>query len=182
VIFAARAMVSRGLADGRRLLISGSSAGGFTVLAALTFHDVFAAGVSYYGIGDLDQLLKLTHKFESGYIYRLTGTEPGETEAVFAARSPLCHAGRISVPVFFFQGRDDAVVPPDQSRRMVESLKGRGVPVGYIEFDGEGHGFRKAETVVAALQAEYAFYARVLGLDPAETLPPVTLHNGDRIP
>lgn len=182
VIFAARAMVSRGLADGRRLLISGSSAGGFTVLAALTFHDVFAAGVSYYGIGDLDQLLKLTHKFESGYIYRLTGTEPGETEAVFAARSPLCHAGRISVPVFFFQGSDDAVVPPDQSRRMVESLKGRGVPVGYIEFDGEGHGFRKAETVVAALQAEYAFYARVLGLDPAETLPPVTLHNGDRIP
>lgn len=177
VIAASRWLVDQGLADGERLLISGGSAGGYTVLSALTFHDVFAAGASYYGIGDLQKLLDLTHKFESGYIYNLTGTAPGETDAVFQARSPLFHAEQISSPVIFFQGIEDKVVPPGQSREMVEALRRQNIPVAYLEFEGEGHGFRRSETIVAALNSEYAFYARVLGLEPQEELPGVHIHN-----
>lgn len=181
VIAATQWLVGEGLADGERLLISGGSAGGYTVLCALAFHDVFAAGASYYGVGDLQKLLDLTHKFESGYIYNLTGTRPGETETVFHARSPLHHAERISSPAIFFQGTEDKVVPPGQSRSMVEALKRQGIPVAYLEFDGEGHGFRRAETIVSALNAEYAFYARVLGLAPQETLPAVNIFNEERL-
>jgi len=181
VIAATEWLVGEGLADGKRRLISGGSAGGFTVLCALTFHDVFAAGASYYGIGDLQKLLDLTHKFESGYIYNLTGTSLGQTEAVFQARSPLHHAEQISSPAIFFQGIEDKVVPPGQSRTMVEALKRQGVPVAYLEFEGEGHGFRRAETIVAALNAEYAFYARVLGLEPQEALPAISIFNEERL-
>lgn len=182
VIAAARWLVDQGLADGERLLISGGSAGGFTVLSALTFHDVFAAGASYYGIGDLQKLLDLTHKFESGYLYNLTGTEPGRTDEVFKARSPLFHADRISSPVIFFQGTEDKVVPPGQSREMVAALKRQGIPVAYLEYEGEGHGFRQSKTLVSALASEYAFYARVLGLAPGERLPDIEIHNMEALP
>lgn len=177
VIAATGWLVDQGLADGERLLISGGSAGGFTVLCALTFHDVFAAGASYYGIGDLQKLLDLTHKFESGYIYNLTGTAPGKTRDVFHERSPLFHADRISSPVIFFQGIEDKVVPPGQSREMVKALKQRNVPVACMEFEGEGHGFRQAGTIAASLESEYAFYAQVLGLQPMEDLPDIDIHN-----
>ncbi|WP_342643494.1 S9 family peptidase [Rhodoligotrophos ferricapiens] len=182
VIEAAEAVADRGLADMERLAISGSSAGGFTVLCALAFADVFKAGVSSYGVGDLDQLLRETHKFEAGYLYQLTGTSVGETDRIFSARSPVLHAEGINVPMMFFQGTDDKVVPPEQSRVMVEKLKARGVPVGYMEFEGEGHGFRSPHVVKTALLAEHAFYARVFKLRPPEALPPITLFNEDRLP
>lgn len=159
----ARELARRGLADPERLLISGSSAGGFTVLAALTFHDVFAAGASYYGIGDLAGAMRDTEKFESRYGDKLIGPLP-ECEAEWRARSPLFHASRLTRPVIFFQGLEDRVVPPDQSERMYEAARRNGVTTAYLPFPGEGHGFRKAETIEAALNAEYAFYCEVLGI------------------
>ena len=142
---------------------------------------MFAAGASYYGIGDLQKLLDLTHKFESGYIYNLTGTAPGETQAVFASRSPLFHAERISSPVIFFQGLEDKVVPPGQARAMVSALKDNGIPVAYFGFEGEGHGFRLAKNIAATFNSEYAFYAAVLGLEPQEDLPDVLIANRENI-
>ncbi|HEX7030743.1 MAG TPA: S9 family peptidase, partial [Gammaproteobacteria bacterium] len=159
----ARELSRRGLADPEKLLISGSSAGGFTVLAALTFHDVFAAGASYYGIGDLAGAMRDTEKFESRYGDKLVGPLP-ECEAEWRARSPLFHAGRLTRPVIFFQGLDDRVVPPDQSERMFEAARANGVATAYFPFPGEGHGFRQAETIETALNAEYAFYCGVLGI------------------
>ncbi|NNF79481.1 MAG: S9 family peptidase [Rhizobiales bacterium] len=177
VIAASEAVVAKGLADPGKLMISGGSAGGYTVLSALAFHDLYAAGASYYGVADLEKLLALTHKFESGYLYALTGTQPGNTEAVFKERSPLEHADQISSPVIFFQGDKDFVVPPGQSRDMATSLENRGVPVAYFEFAGEGHGFRAAATIAQSLQAEYAFYARVLNLTPEEKLVEIKIKN-----
>ena len=177
VIAASEAVVAKGLADPGKLMISGGSAGGYTVLSALAFHDLYAAGASYYGVADLEKLLALTHKFESGYLYALTGTQPGNTEAVFKERSPLEHADQISSPVIFFQGDKDFVVPPGQSRDMAASLESRGVPVAYFEFAGEGHGFRAAATIARSLQAEYAFYARVLNLAVEEKLAEIKIKN-----
>lgn len=177
VIAATEAVVAKGLADPNKLMISGGSAGGYTVLSALAFHDLYAAGASYYGVADLEKLLALTHKFESGYLYALTGTTVGHTEEVFKARSPLEHANQISSPVIFFQGDKDFVVPPSQSRDMAASLEERGVPVSYFEFAGEGHGFRAAETIARSLEAEYAFYARVLKLAPEEDLAEIEIKN-----
>lgn len=162
----AREMARRGMADPKRLLISGSSAGGFTVLAALTFHDVFAAGASYYGIGDLAAAMRDTEKFESRYGDKLIGPLP-ETEALWRERSPLFHADKLTRPVIFFQGLDDRVVPPDQSERMFEAARANGVETDYLPFPNEGHGFRQAATIEAALNAEYGFYCRVLGIEPA---------------
>lgn len=166
-----------GRADKGRLLISGGSAGGYTVLMALALLDVFAAGGCAYGVSDLAQLQRITHKFESGYLYRLTGTNEDNCADVFAERSPLTHADKIDCPVIFFQGLDDKVVPPEQSRSMVETLRKRGVPVAYMEFEGEAHGFRRAETIITVLESEYAFYARVLGLEPARDLPDIEIEN-----
>ncbi len=182
VVAAAGELVAQDLADGKRLVISGGSAGGFTVLSALAFHDIFAAGASYYGVADLERLLAHTHKFESGYLYALTGTRPGATHRVFRERSPVHHAGRIDRPVIFFQGLEDRVVPPEQSRRMAETLRQRGVPVVYLEFPGEAHGFRRAETVITALEAEYAFYSRVLGITPPEPGPVLEIANEEALP
>lgn len=166
-----------GLADPARLLITGSSAGGYTVLRALCETSIFAAGASYYGIGDLAKLLALTHKFESGYLHTLLGLTPENADDVLKARSPLFHANQITSPVIFFQGADDAVVPPGQSRDMAASLRARGTPVAYVEFEGEGHGFRRASSIITALESEYAFYARILGLEPEQQLPPLTIDN-----
>ncbi len=172
----ARHLIVSGLADPERLLISGSSAGGFTVLAALCRSSVFAAGASYYGIGDLEKLQALTHKFESGYLHTLLGDDA----EVFEQKSPLYNAGKIHSPVIFFQGADDPVVPPAQSRDMHNSLKTRAIPTSYIEFEGESHGFRRADTIIHALKSEYSFYAQILGLEPQEDLPRIKINNFTR--
>lgn len=165
----ARELSKRGLADPERLLISGSSAGGFTVLAALTFHDVFAAGASYYGVADLAAAMRDTGKFESRYGDRLVGPLP-QTEHVWRERSPVFHAERLTRPVIFFQGLEDRVVPPDQSERMYEAARANGVQTAYHRFRTEGHGFRQAATIETALNAEYTFYCDVLGIEmPAES-------------
>lgn len=168
---------SSGRADPDRFLISGGSAGGYTVLMALAMLDRFAAGSCTYGVSDLSQLQRITHKFEAGYLYSLTGTTEETCEPVFAERSPIIHADKIDCPVIFFQGLEDKVVPPQQSRTMVDSLRARGVPVTYREFEGEGHGFRRAETIIEVLESEYAFYARVLGLPVADALPDIEIEN-----
>jgi dipeptidyl aminopeptidase/acylaminoacyl peptidase len=159
---AAKHLAREGLADAERIAIAGGSAGGYTTLMALATYDVFAAGASHYGISDLGLLLAHTHKFESGYLHRLLGTTPAKWKETFAKRSPLNLIEGISAPVILFQGLDDKVVPPEQSRLIVEKLKKRGVEVGYHEFAGEGHGFRKAETIIAMLEAELAFLKRVM--------------------
>jgi dipeptidyl aminopeptidase/acylaminoacyl peptidase len=154
----ARFLVDRGLVDAKRIVISGGSAGGYTTLAALVFHDFFAGGASHYGVSDIAALARDTHKFESRYLDWLIGPYPQE-EALYRARSPLFHAERLSKPVIFFQGDEDAVVPPSQTEAMVTTLRRRGLPVGYFLFSGEQHGFRKAANIQRALEAELAFYA-----------------------
>ena len=154
----AKFVVERGLVDADRMVISGGSAGGYTVLAALAFHDVFRGGASYYGVSDIAALARDTHKFESRYLDWLIGPYPAE-EALYRQRSPLFHAERLSRPVIFFQGDEDAVVPPNQTEAMVEALRRRGTSVGYVLFSGEQHGFRKAANIQRALDAELYFYA-----------------------
>jgi dipeptidyl aminopeptidase/acylaminoacyl peptidase len=164
-VAAANILVERGLADGNRLIIRGGSAGGFTTLAALTSCDLFKAGASYFGVADLMLLAKDTHKFESRYLDKLIGPLP-EAESLYRERSPIHHLDRLSCPVIFFQGEDDKTVPPNQAEAMVEAMKARGLPVAYYSFAGEGHGFRKAETLRRALELELDFYGRVFGFTP----------------
>jgi dipeptidyl aminopeptidase/acylaminoacyl peptidase len=159
--------------DTHRVAIRGGSAGGFTVLAALAFHDAFKAGANYYGVSDLEPLARDTHKFESRYLDRLVAPLP-EGRAIYEARAPIRHLARFSAPLITFQGSEDKVVPPSQSRAIVAALQAKGVPVAYIEFEGEQHGFRKAENIVRSLEAELAFYGEVFGFRPAGTLPPVS--------
>jgi len=172
----ARHLAAHGLADPARLTISGGSAGGYTTLCALVFHDAFAAGASHYGIGDLAALAADTHKFESRYTDALIAPLP-EGEALYHARSPLQHADRLARPVIFFQGLDDRVVPPNQAEAMVAALRTKGLPVAYVPFAGEQHGFRKAENIVRALEAELDFVARILGFTLADPVEPVTIEN-----
>ena len=156
----------QGLADGSRLAISGGSAGGYTVLMTLARSRRFAAGSCSYGIADLSLLMAHTHKFESGYLHRLMGTTPENWQATFAERSPLALSGDITAPLILFQGREDRVVPPEQSRLISERLIRSGVPTEYWEFDGEGHGFRRAGTIATVLERELAFLRRVLRIRP----------------
>ena len=172
----ALAMVEQGLADRDRLIISGGSAGGYTVLCALTFTDVFRAGCSSYGIGDLATLARDTHKFESRYLDSMVGPWP-ERADLYRARSPIHHVDRLNCPVIFLQGADDKVVPPNQAEAMVDALDRKGLPVAYILFEGEGHGFRKADTVTRALQAELGFYGRIFGFTPAGGVEPPEIRN-----
>ncbi len=165
----ARWLAARGLVDRERMAISGGSAGGYTTLCALAFCDVFRAGASHYGIGDLEALARDTHKFESRYLDRLVGPWP-EMRETYRARSPLYHADNLDCPVIFFQGLEDKVVPPDQATAMVQALARKGVPVAYLPFPGEGHGFRQADTVKKALEGELSFYGRVFGFQPADTV------------
>jgi dipeptidyl aminopeptidase/acylaminoacyl peptidase len=155
-------MVGLGEVDSSRLAIRGGSAGGYTTLCALTFHDVFRAGASHYGISDLELLARDTHKFESRYLERLVGPYP-QARARYRERSPIHHAERLNCPVIFFQGAEDRVVPPNQTERLVQALKARSIPVAYLLFPGEQHGFRRAENVRRALESELYFYARVFG-------------------
>ncbi len=173
-VAAATFLAERGDVDPDRLAIRGGSAGGFTTLAALAFHDAFAAGVSKYGVADLAVLAQETHKFESRYMDSLVGPWP-EAEALYRERSPLYHADEITVPLLVLQGLEDEVVPPNQSELIVEALKANGVPVAYLAFEGEQHGFRKAETIVRAAEAELSFYGQVFGFDPPGVTDPVLL-------
>jgi dipeptidyl aminopeptidase/acylaminoacyl peptidase len=162
----ARHLAAQGLVDGARMAIRGGSAGGYTTLCALAFHDAFKAGASYYGVSDLRALDADTHKFEARYTSDLLGPPAGR-EALYAERSPVHHAHRLSCPVIFFQGLDDKVVLPAQSEAMVAALRARGIPVEYHAFEGEGHGFRRKESLQQAMEAELAFYAKVFGFMPA---------------
>jgi dipeptidyl aminopeptidase/acylaminoacyl peptidase len=172
----ARHLVSRGLADGRRLAIRGRSAGGYTTLCALTFRDVFRAGASHFGVSDLEALAKDTHKFESRYLDRLIGPYPARRD-LYRERSPIHFTDRLSCPVILFQGLEDKIVPPNQAERMVEVLRQKGLPVAYVAFPDEQHGFRRAENIKRALDGEFAFYARVFGFTPADPLEPVSIEN-----
>ncbi|MFC5510650.1 S9 family peptidase [Massilia jejuensis] len=172
----ARYLAEQGLVDPERLLIRGGSAGGLTTLCALTFHDVFKAGASYYGVSDLAGLDADSHKFESHYNEYLIAPK-AQAQAVYRERSPIHHTDALKRPMIFFQGLDDKVVPPQQSETMVDALRARGVPVAYLALEGEGHGFRKAESVVRTLEAELAFYLRVFGIALPEGLPPLEIEN-----
>ncbi|MBM3450743.1 MAG: S9 family peptidase [Armatimonadetes bacterium] len=160
---AAQHLAAAGLADERRLIVRGSSAAGFTALCALVAHDVFAAGGVYYGVSDLAALADDTHKFEARYLDRLVGPYPRCAD-LYRARSPLFQAGRIRCPIIFFQGLDDRVVPPAQTTAMADALRANGIPVEVHLYPGESHGFRRAETIRAALDAELAFYRRALAI------------------
>jgi dipeptidyl aminopeptidase/acylaminoacyl peptidase len=153
-------LVRDGRVDPRKLAVRGSSAGGYTTLAALAFTDMFNAGASFYGISELESLVKDTHKFEARYLDSLVGIYPEERET-YTARSPLYHADQIQCPVIFLQGKEDKVVPPEQAQKMASALEANGIPVQVILFEGEQHGFRKAETIMQALQSELLFYARI---------------------
>lgn len=173
-IAAAQFLVQRGDVDGDRLAIKGGSAGGFTVLAALTFHDVFAAGASRYGIGDLEALARDTHKFESRYLDRIVGPYPDAKE-LYVERSPINHTDRLSAPMIVLQGSEDKVVPPNQAEMMVEALADKGIPHAYVLFEGEGHGFRDGANIVSALEAEYSFFAQTFGFTPADDIARITI-------
>lgn len=172
----ARWLVEQGLADPDRLAITGGSAGGYTTLCALTFGDTFKAGASHYGIGDLEALARDTHKFESRYLDRLIGQWPEDRE-IYEARSPLHHAAGLNCPVIFFQGLEDKVVPPNQAEAMVAALREKSIPVAYVAFEGEGHGFRQADNIRRALEGELAFYGRVFGFEPADRIGPLDIDN-----
>ena len=172
-VAAVRGLVDAGLADGARLAIRGGSAGGWTVLAALTGTDAFAAGASYFGVADLLSMAQDTHDFESRYLDGLVGPLPAALD-VYNARSPLNKVGNLSCPVLLLQGADDKVVPPAQAELFRDAMVRKGIPHAYLLFEGEGHGFRKAENIVAALEAELSFYGQVLGFDPPG-IPQLTL-------
>ena len=169
-------LVGRGEVDSARLAIRGGSAGGYTTLCALTFRDAFRAGASHYGIGDLEGLAQDTHKFESRYLDRMVGPYP-ERRDLYVARSPIHFTERLACPVIFFQGLDDQVVPPSQSEAMFQAVRAKGLPTAYVTFEGEGHGFRRAEAIKRALDAELYFYARVFGFALADPVEPVAIEN-----
>ena len=162
--------------DPHRLIIRGSSAGGYTTLCALVFDDVFKSGASYYGVSDLEALAKETHKFESRYLDNLIGPYP-ERKDLYMARSPIHHAENLDCPIIFFQGLEDKVVPPGQAEMMVAILKKKSLPVAYITFEKEQHGFRMAPNIKRALDAELYFYSRIFGFEPADDIEPVEIDN-----
>ena len=172
----ARYVVERGEADSNRLIIRGGSAGGYTTLAALTFRDVFKAGASYYGVSDLEALEQDCHKFESRYNTSLVGPYP-ESKELYQQRSPIHYTDRISCPMILFQGLEDKVVPPNQTEMMFEAVRKKGLPVAYIPFEGEQHGFRRAENIKRSLDGELYFYSQVFGFELAEPVEPVEIEN-----
>ncbi len=173
---AARFLAERGDVDGERLAIDGASAGGYTTLAALTFHDVFRAGASLYGVSDLEALAKETHKFESRYLDSLVGPYP-ERRDLYAERSPINHTHLLSCSLLLLQGLEDEIVPPNQAEMMFEAVKAKGLPTAYIPFEGEQHGFRRSENIERALEAELYFYSRVFGFELADPVEPVEIAN-----
>jgi dipeptidyl aminopeptidase/acylaminoacyl peptidase len=177
---AARYLAESGRANPHALLIHGGSAGGYTTLCALTFRDVFAAGASYFGVGDLGALARDTHKFESRYLDGLVGPWP-EARAVYEERSPIFHTDLLRTPMILFQGLDDPIVPPDQAESMAEALRQKGVPFAYVAYEGEQHGFRQAKNIIRTAEAELSFYAQVFGFTPADRIESVAIENADAL-
>ena len=173
-VAAARFLVERGDVDPARLAIEGGSAGGYTTLAALAFRDVFAAGISQYGIGDLELLEVATHKFESRYSHRLVGPYPEQAD-VYRERSPNNFPDAFSSPVLILQGLDDRVVPPAQAEAIVAALAAKGIPYAYLAFEGEGHGFRGAYAIRRTLEAQLSFLGQVFGFEPADAIEPLEM-------
>jgi len=176
VVATAKYLGDTGKIDREHTAIRGGSAGGYTVLGALSQTTVFKAGADYYGVSDMTALARDTHKFESRYLDKLIGPLP-QAQAIYDARSPLNHLEGFSAPLIVLQGAEDPVVPPNQSKMIVDALRKRGAPVAYLEFAGEGHGFRKPDSIIAALNAELSFYGRVFGFTPADALPPLKIDN-----
>jgi dipeptidyl aminopeptidase/acylaminoacyl peptidase len=172
----ARYLVLQEEVDTNRLMITGGSAGGYTTLCALTFRDTFKAGASHYGVSDAEALAKETHKFESRYLDGLFGPYP-EKQEIYFQRSPINFTDRLSCPAIFFQGLEDKVVPPNQAEVMVEALRRKGIPVAYVPFEGEQHGFRQAKNIKRALDGELYFYSRIFGFELAEEVEPVQIDN-----
>ena len=173
-INAALHLVREDEVDVDRLMVRGGSAGGYTTLASLTFRDVFKVGASYYGVSDLEGLATETHKFESRYLDSMIGPYP-ERRDLYLERSPIHHTDQLSCPIILLQGLEDRVVLPNQAERMVDALREKGLPVAYIPFEGEQHGFRKSENIKRALEAELYFYSRILGFDIADDFEPVEI-------
>lgn len=173
---AAKYLVARGEADEKRCAIRGGSAGGYTTLCALTFRDFFRAGASHFGLAELEIFVKDTHKFESRYLESLIGPYPAKRD-LYRERSPLFFADRITAPLILFQGLEDKVVPPNQHRMIFEAVRKKGIPCASFEFEGEQHGFRKAETIKRVLEAELYFYSRMFGFELAEKVEPVKIEN-----
>ncbi len=176
--YGAMYLVQQGKADGARLAIRGGSAGGYTTLSALTFTDTFKAGASHFGVGDLEALAKDTHKFEARYLDSMIGAYPDEIET-YHARSPIHHVDQMASPCIFFQGLEDKVVPPNQAETMVAALTEKDVPVAYVPFEGEQHGFRIAANIKRCLDLELYFYGRVFGFSPADDIEPIAIINLD---
>ena len=172
----AKYLAEKQLVDNKRMSISGGSAGGFTALCALTFHDVFSAGVSRYGISSLQILASDDHKFESHYLESLVGPY-NESEELLIERSPINFINNITVPLLIMQGSEDKVVPQSQSDELFHILKKKQLPVAYVLFEGEQHGFRKAETISRALEIEYYFYSQIFGFILPENIPPIKIWN-----
>ncbi len=172
----AKHLVAQKKVDKNRLAIKGGSAGGFTVLAALTFHDTFTAGASRYGIADLAILAKDTHKFESRYLDRLVGKWP-EDEEIYKQRSPIHHIEQLSTPMVILQGSEDPIVPPNQAHLMAKKLKENDIPHALIEFSDEGHGFRKAPNITKAIESELAFFAQIFNFEPFDDLPKICIES-----
>jgi dipeptidyl aminopeptidase/acylaminoacyl peptidase len=169
-------LIRRGDGDPERVAIRGGSAGGYTTLAALTFRKLFKAGASYYGVSDLEALERDTHKFESRYSNRLIGPYPARRD-LYWERSPINFVDRLSSPVIFFQGNEDKVVPPNQAEKMVDALRQKGMPVAYLLFEGEQHGFRRAQNMKRALDAELYFYSRIFRFPLPDPVEPVPIEN-----
>jgi dipeptidyl aminopeptidase/acylaminoacyl peptidase len=174
----AKYLVEKGKADRNRLIIKGGSAGGYTVLCALTFRIFFQAGASYYGVSDLVKLAEETHKFEAHYLDSLIGKYPEDIE-LYRKRSPVNYADKLCTPVIFFQGLEDKVVPPEQSESFVSILRKKGIPVAYIAFEKEQHGFRRAQSIKHSLEAEFYFYLRIFGFQIREKTKPIIIENLD---
>lgn len=172
----ARYLAGRGEVDDNRLAIRGGSAGGYTTLCALTFRNVFKAGASHYGISDLEALVKDTHKFESRYCDGLIGPYPARRD-LYVARSPIHFMEKLNCPMIIFQGLEDKVVPPNQAEKMAAAVRAKKLPVAYLTFEGEQHGFRKAENIKRVLEAELYFYSKVFGFELADPVEPVQIEN-----
>jgi len=175
-VSAVQYVINQGKADASRVAITGGSAGGFTTLCALTFRDCFTAGSSYYGVSDLEALVRDTHKFESRYLDRLIGPYP-ERKDLYDQRSPIYSTDRLSCPLILFQGLEDKVVPPNQAEKMFDAVKAKGLPVAYVAFEGEQHGFRRPENIKRVLDNELYFYSKVFGFTPAGGEEPVHIEN-----
>lgn len=179
-INAARYLEKRGDVDGKRMAIRGGSAGGYTTLCALVFHEVFAAGASYYGVADLETLARDTHKFESRYEDSMVGPYP-EAAELYRQRSPVHFADRLSCPVILLQGLEDKVVPPSQAETMIAALRAKNLPFAYVAFPTEGHGFREAANIQRSIESELYFYSRIFGFKPADQITPIHIENESNI-